>query len=216
MPDAFSQLIPGARAFLAELSRNNSRDWFNDHKAEYEAKLKSPALLLLDEVALGIAKHGGTQATAKLFRPQRDVRFAKDKTPYNTHLHMMWTLNGAGCALFFGMAPDYCTAGGGIMKFSKPQLARWRDAADGSFGDEAAALADILALKGFAAKEPELKRIPAPYGNTHPHGPLLRRKSLTFWHEMSADEQAAPLAALMSAYLTLKPMFTLLEAALEE
>ncbi|KIC34478.1 TIGR02453 family protein [Leisingera sp. ANG-S5] len=216
MTDAFAQLIPDARAFLAELAQNNSRDWFTAHKDQYEAQLKSPALLLMDEVAQAISRRSGTQVTAKLFRPQRDVRFSKDKTPYNTHLHMMWTLNGAGCALFFGIAPDYCTAGGGIMGFSKAQMPRWRQAIDGAFGDETAALVDILALKGFAARDPELKRVLAPYGKAHPHGALLQRKSLTVWHEMTEREQAAPMGALMSAYLTQEPMFAMLDSALAD
>ncbi|WP_264210201.1 TIGR02453 family protein [Leisingera thetidis] len=216
MTDAYAQLIPGARAFLAELAQNNSRDWFTAHKDRYEAELKSPALQLMDSAAQTIARRTGAEVTAKMFRPQRDVRFSSDKTPYNTHLHLMWTVNGAGCALFFGLAPDYCTAGGGIMGFSKTQLPRWRAAVDGAFGDETAALTDILALKGFAAREPELKRVPAPYTKAHPHGHLLQRKSLTFWHEMTAREQAAPLGALMSAYLTQEPMFALLDSALAE
>ena len=216
MTEAFAQLIPDARAFLAELAQNNSRDWFNARKARYETELKSPALLLMDEIAQAISYRSGAEVTAKLFRPQRDIRFSKDKTPYTTHLHMMWIVNGAGCALFFGIAPDYCTAGGGIMGFSKPQLPRWRAAIDGAFGDETAALVDILALKGFAVKDPELKRVPAPFAKAHPHGHLPQRKSLTFWHEMSRREQAAPMGALMSAYLMLEPMFALLESALAE
>lgn len=215
MTDPFAQLIPDARAFLKELSQNNNREWFTAHKDRYETQLKSPALLLLDEVAQAITKRTGAQAVPRLFRPQRDIRFSKDKTPYKTHLHMMWTVNSAGCALFFGIDPDSCTTGGGIMNFIKAQLPAWREAVDGETGDEAAALVDILALKGFAANEPELKRVPAPYGKAHPHGHLLQRKSLTFWHEMSPREQDAPMAALMSAYLTLEPMFTLLQEALD-
>ncbi|WP_027259427.1 MULTISPECIES: TIGR02453 family protein [Leisingera] len=214
MTDTFAQLIPDARAFLAALSQNNSRDWFTAQKDRYETELKSPALRLLDEISQAITRRSGAPVTGKLFRPQRDVRFSKDKTPYTTHLHLMWTLNSSGCALFFGLAPDYCTAGGGIMGFSKPQLPRWRAAIDGAYGDEIAALTDILALKGFAVKDPELKRVPAPYGKAHPHGHLLQRKSLTFWHEMTAREQAAPMQALMSAYLTQEPMFALLDSAL--
>jgi uncharacterized protein (TIGR02453 family) len=214
MTAGFEQLIPDARAYLSDLAQNNSRDWFTAHKADYDARIKAPASLLLDEVAQAITARSGAQVTSKLFRPQRDVRFSKDKTPYNTHLHMMWTVNGAGCALFFGLAPDYCTAGGGIMGFGKEQLTRWREASDSEWGDETAALLGVLALGGFKAKDPELKRIPAPYGKAHPHGALLRRKSLTLWHEMSASEQSAPLTALRSAHLTLSPLFAILDETL--
>ena len=77
MPDPFSQLIPEARAFLSELAQNNTRDWFNDNKPRYEQQLKTPALHLLDQVAAQV----GDGVTTKLFRPQRDIRFSKDKTP---------------------------------------------------------------------------------------------------------------------------------------
>lgn len=210
----FAQLIPDARAFLAELARNNSRGWFHAHQPRYEAGLKAPALRLLEETAQAISRRSGAPVATKLFRPQRDLRFARDKTPYTTDLRMMWTVNGAGCALFFGVAPDYCTAGGGIMGLRSPQLPRWRAAMDGEAGDRTAALVDILALKGFAARPPELKQVPAPYGRSHPHEALLRRKSLTLWHDMTAAEQAAPVAALLSAYLTLAPLFSQLEEML--
>lgn len=219
----FAQLIPDARAYLAELAQNNTRDWFNTHKDRYEDQLRAPASRLLEKVALAISNRSGRQVTTKLFRPQRDVRFSKDKTPYKTHLHMLWMLDGTatstagqGCALFFGIDVDGCKTGGGIMGFSKTQIPRWRSAVDGEAGDAASALVDILALKGFAARPPELQRTPAPYGKAHPHGDLLRRKSLSFWHQMDAGEQANPMAALMSAQMTLAPAFALLEEALHD
>ena len=216
--DPFAPLIPDARAFLAELTENNTRDWFNAHKSRYEAQLRTPALRLVDEVAQAISRRTGAKVTGKLFRPQRDIRFSKDKTPYKTHLHMLWSIEDAdadtSCALFFGIDPARCTTGGGIMGFSPAQITRWRAAVDGATGDEAAALVDILALKGFATRPAELKRTPAPYGKAHPHGDLLRRKSLTFWHDLSRAEQAAPMAAVMSTQLTLAPAFALLGNAL--
>lgn len=219
----FAQLIPDAQAYLAELAQNNNRDWFTTHKARYEDQLRTPALRLLDEVAQAISSRSGRQVSTKLFRPQRDVRFSADKTPYKTHLHMLWMLDGTpaktageGCALFFGIDLDTCTSGGGIMQFNKSQIPRWRRAMDGEAGDEAAALVDILALKGFAPHAPELQRTPAPYGKAHPHGDLLRRKSLSFWHQMDAVEQAQPMAALMSAQMTLEPAFSLLADALRD
>ncbi|WP_245602961.1 DUF2461 family protein [Leisingera methylohalidivorans] len=126
----------------------------------------------------------------------------------------MWTLKSSGCALVFGLAPGYCTAGGGIIGFSKPQLPRWRAAVGGAYGDGNAAPADILALKGFTVKDPELKPVPASCRKARPHGHLLQRKSLTFWHEMTARQQAAPVPALMSADLTRERVFAQLDSAL--
>lgn len=88
MTDRFARLIPDARAFLTELSANNTRDWFTTRKSRYEADLKAPALALLEEGAQAIARITGQMPHTKLFRPHRDVRFSKDKTPYHTHLHL--------------------------------------------------------------------------------------------------------------------------------
>ena len=55
-------------------------------------ELRDPAKALLEELSPRLASLTGFRVTSKLFRPHRDVRFSKDKTPYTTHLHMMWTV----------------------------------------------------------------------------------------------------------------------------
>lgn len=96
MPDPFARLITDARTFLGELAQNNTRDWFAVHKARYDGTLKAPALLLLDQVAHDLGPQTTQGLGVKLFRPYRNVRFSRDKTPYHTHLHMMWTLGAKG------------------------------------------------------------------------------------------------------------------------
>ena len=81
----FNQLVPDAKDFLSRLAQNNTRDWFSEHKAEYERHIKGPAQLFLDQIAARLQKRLATPIKTKLFRIHRDVRFSKDKTPYNTH-----------------------------------------------------------------------------------------------------------------------------------
>lgn len=213
MSDPFADLIPQARAFLAELAVNNRRDWFNEHKPRYDAQLRTPARMLLDHVAADLTRGGELTVSTKLFRPHRDVRFSKDKTPYSTHLHMGWTLQLPGRAqtgFFFGIAPDYVRIGGGIMGFDKDQLTRWRAAvaADDGTGIEAA-LAD-LKRHGYRADAPELKRVPAPYDKDHLRAELLRRKSLTVWRDLDQGDWSAPHAALLNSHADLSPALALL------
>jgi uncharacterized protein (TIGR02453 family) len=208
MTDPFAQLIPEARTFLGELSAHNEKAWFTEHKPRYEAELKVPATHLLDTLAADLGKHG-RPAKAKLFRPHRDVRFSKDKTPYHEHLHMLWDLGATG--LFFGVAPGYVRIGGGVMGFDKARLTAWRQGVNGEPGDQIAAELDILRLRGLAPEEPELKRVPSPYGAEHPHGDLLRRKSLTVWQDVPQSRWDHPLDALHSAFATLFPLLDLLE-----
>lgn len=194
MPDDFADLVPRARAFLSELAQDNTRDWFTAHKPRYEAELKAPALALLDVMAAELTAMTGQTAATKLFRPNRDVRFSKDKTPYNTHLHMLWQTGGA--QWFLGIAPEYITCGAGRMGFDKPALAAWRDLVDGPDGAPLAGEIAALTAQGLRLSDPELKRVPAPYPAGHPHGDLLRRKSLVLWRD--ADAPPEPLTGWLT------------------
>jgi len=93
--------MPGARfpgfgeqtlAFLAELSKNNNRNWFNANKSRYESDVLDPALAFIQamqEPLAEISPHFVAQATrvgGSLMRIYRDTRFAKEKTPYKTNI----------------------------------------------------------------------------------------------------------------------------------
>ena len=210
----FDKLVPRARAFLGELEQNNTRGWFNDHKAQYEDTLKTPALALLDKIAASLEKQTGVVPATKLFRPQRDVRFSKDKTPYHTHLHMLWTTGRVGW--FLGISTGYVTAGAGAMGFDKDGLQRWRAAVDGPGGDRIAACVTALSASGARISDPELKRVPAPFDKDHPHAGLLRRKSLTAWHDLTeADiKKGGLIAGIETAFSELQPLATVLRPLL--
>lgn len=208
--DPFARLIPDARAFVADLSANNRRDWFAGHKDRYEADLKAPALALMDRMA----QERGGGLVPKLFRPRRDIRFSRDKTPYHTHLHMIWGLGGTGpdrVALMFGIAPGYVTAGGGAMGFAKPALDLWRRAVDSTHGADLADALERLSGDGFRLDDADLKRVPAPYPADHPRGDLLRRKRLLVWRDLPEPAHRAPLAALHAVFDALQPVLDRLQ-----
>lgn len=213
MSDGFETLVPDARAFLGELAKNNTRTWFNEHKAQYETDLKAPALALLDVVAADLEKQTGTPMTTKLFRPHRDVRFSKDKTPYHTHLHLLWS--GGGMNWFLGIAPDYISAGAGVFGFDKPALIKWRELVDAE-GDAIAAALTGLLDKAARLGDPELKRVPAPFDKDHPHGDLLRRKRLHLWFDAEeSDLKKGGLTAwVTTAFSELLPVQTVLRPLL--
>lgn len=182
-------LISDARHFLSELSENNNRDWFKANKDRYDATLKGPALALLDQTSADLTRLTDLPVKTKLFRPQRDTRFSKDKTPYHLHLHMLWNLSPQAAqspAFFLGISPDYISVGGGMMQFDKASLLDWRAAVDQQ-GDSWSALLDTMVQDGWDIREPDLKRVPAPFDKTHAHGDLLRRKGLSAWREIPDD-----------------------------
>ena len=86
---AFTGFRPEATDFLAELAQNNDRSWFQPRKAEYERLLKEPMEALVAALADAFeAREIPLRADPKrsIFRIYRDTRFAKDKSPYKTHL----------------------------------------------------------------------------------------------------------------------------------
>jgi uncharacterized protein (TIGR02453 family) len=206
MSNAFDQLIPDAQGFLTTLSANNTRDWWGDNKQTYDDKLKSPSLLLLDVLSEDLRRDTGCTVVPKLFRPHRDVRFSKDKTPYQTHLHMMWKLTSGTSrpvAVFFGVSPEYVRIGGGIMDFTKPSLLAWRAAVDRD-ADAVTGIVSGLSTEGYEMDEPTLKRVPAPFDKEHPNGDLLKHKKVVMSRQMSGVQDLR--ATLRNGFSQLQPL----------
>lgn len=206
----FDTLIRDAQKFVRALARDNTRDWFHAHKADYDAKLRDPAEALLDDMAPRLSQLTGYPVTAKLFRAHRDVRFSKDKTPYNTHLHMMWgvqTGTRQDPALFFGIGASEVTVATGMMEFNKDVLGDWRKMADLD-GAYLAGKIDVAVAKGYTPWEPKLKRVPAPFGKDHPHGDLLRHKGLVMSGQPNLSGDL--IAGLMAAYGDVWPVSDML------
>jgi uncharacterized protein (TIGR02453 family) len=76
--------------FLRALARNNSREWFHEHKADYDTHLRGPFLQLIADLqpdVLAVSEHYRADPKGvggSLFRIHRDTRFSNDKTPYKT------------------------------------------------------------------------------------------------------------------------------------
>ncbi|PYG28348.1 DUF2461 domain-containing protein [Pelagimonas varians] len=185
MPGAVNanSLFEDTLVFLTELEENNNREWFQDHKTRYDTQIKRPAEGLMGDVAHWLAARHGTLPKAKLFRPYRDVRFSADKTPYHTHVHILWSLPD-GRSWMTGISPSYATAGCGVMGFERDQLDQYRAAIDRNAGAE---IETLLVSGHWRLEEPELKRVPPPYPQDHRHAQLLRRKSLVAWHDDLQD-----------------------------
>ena len=74
----FTGFPVAALDFYDDLELDNTRSFWEAHRQVYEESVRRPML----ELTAALADEFGQ---AKVFRPYRDVRFAKDKTPYKTH-----------------------------------------------------------------------------------------------------------------------------------
>lgn len=180
MSDGFNELIPRAQAFFSELKANNNRDWFTERKAFYTDDIRAPGILFSEIMAEEISRLTGMPVTPKVYRIYRDVRFAKDKSPFNAWLHMIWSDAGADETrpwYFFGIDHDAVYLATGVLGLQKEALLRYRKFVD-QHGDD---LTDVIDATGGEIVDhgPEpLKRVPKPYDPDHRHGDLLRRKGL--------------------------------------
>ena len=184
--DGFTQMIDDSNAFFAELKQNNTKEWFNPRKDHYNENIKKPAEFFADLMAEDLSRIAGRAMKPKLFRIYRDVRFSKDKTPLNAHLHMMWSAAEEAPFTpfyYFGSEPGDMTVGFGISGLRKEGLTRFRAFID-QHGD---ALARAIAQTGMAFSswgDAPLKKVPKPFDPDHPHGDLLRRKNLMLHAKM--------------------------------
>jgi uncharacterized protein (TIGR02453 family) len=176
MSDPFATLIPEARQFFAALQADNSKDWFDAHKPRYTDRIRKPAETLGAVMAAELGRLTGRTLAPKVYRINRDVRFSKDKSPYNTHLHILWSTGAEDRpGWFFAVSPQGVSLSTGVMGFTPGGLDWVRQAIADEPGPWLAA-ASVGTLGDWG--EPPLKRVPKPWDDSHPAADLLRRKSL--------------------------------------
>jgi uncharacterized protein (TIGR02453 family) len=225
----FAGFRPEAIDFLADLAQNNDRSWFQPRKADYERLLKAP----MEEFVAALAERFDAhrlplQADPKtsIFRIYRDTRFAKDKSPYKTHLGATFPWvehrdpsaaishtehsNGA----YFHLQPGNSYAGGGMWQATKPRLDAFREAILDDEPRVHVALDDpaFLAEWGPAESHESLKRVPAGFPADHPMADQARWKDIVFGRRLSDDEVYSPdlPEILASAYAAASPVFRFL------
>ena len=170
---AFTGWPDEAIDFYDGLEEDNSKSYWQAHKASYDAAVKGPMDALLAELA-------DEFGAGKIFRPNRDVRFSKDKSPYKTAIGA--TLAGGGYVQVSGAGLG---VGFGMYTMASDQLERFRQAIDlDNIGRELVALVEAARRKGLDVTAHEsLKTAPRGYPRDHPRIDLLRQKGLITWRE---------------------------------
>jgi uncharacterized protein (TIGR02453 family) len=184
----FEGFADAAGSFFKKLAKNQNKEWFTAHKAEYEEGWHAPMQALLSEVRGKIdgAYPDCDLGEPKVMRIYRDVRFSKDKSPYKTFIGGNVPLKGAGgmgevpSAFYFHVGVDGCFAGAGLYMMDPARLARFRAAVlDDVKGVELAKHVRALEKKGVRMTAADtLKKPPKGVPADHPRLDLLLRKGL--------------------------------------
>ena len=157
--------------FYEGLIADNNRTYWLTNKPVYERAVREPMLALLDELAERGPYH--------LFRPNKDVRFSKDKTPYKDHIAAYGESQG-GAGFYVQFAATGLLVGSGYYHMAGDQLDRFRAALDNDApGSQIVAITDRLRKAGleFTAIS-ALKTAPRGYPRDHPRIDLLQLKGL--------------------------------------
>jgi uncharacterized protein (TIGR02453 family) len=161
-----------ALEFFEGLEADNTKTYWELNKPVYEDQVRAPMQALLDELA-------PTYGEGKIFRPYRDVRFSKDKSPYKTNIGAMVGDN------YVQLTANGLSAGSGMWEMAPDQLERYRAAVDADrsgrtlVGIVSAAKDAGLDVTGHDV----LKSAPRGYPKDHPRIELLRYKGLVTWRE---------------------------------
>jgi uncharacterized protein (TIGR02453 family) len=164
-----------ALEFYDELEADNSKAFWLRNKQVYERLVRAPMEELLAELEPDWGE-------GRIFRPYRDVRFSRDKSPYKTHIG---ATIGAG---YVQLSAAGLAVGCGMWEMARDQLERYREAvdADRSGTDLTSLVADARSDGLEVMGHDTLKTAPRGYPKDHPRIELLRYKGIVAWQDWPA------------------------------
>ena len=166
-----------ALEFYEGLEADNSKAYWTQHKSVYENAVRQP----MEELLAALLPVYGE---GKIFRPYRDVRFARDKSPYKTAIAA--TLPKGG---YVQLSAQGLACGSGMYMMASDQLERYRKAvAEDRTGRQIAKITDALRRDRIdISAHGELKSAPRGFEKDHPRIELLRLKGLIAWKQWPVD-----------------------------
>ena len=174
-------------AYLADLAANNEKAWFEANRDRYDTAWRQPALAFIEALApamaaLDPALKAEARLNGSLRRINRDVRFSKDKSPYNPMLHLIfWTGDhpNRSPGMHLVLHPDGVGYGTGLYGLGPDQLSRYRDMVVDPV-EQRGLIAALEAAEavGCTLGEPDLARLPKGYNGEGRVEDLLRYKSI--------------------------------------
>jgi len=166
--------------FYVGLEADNSRQYWLAHKAVYDESVKAPFL----ELSEAVEREFGP---LRVFRPNRDIRFSKDKSPYKIAAAAA-TEGEGGAAYYVQISSGGLYVGSGYYHLMPDQLERYRVAvADARTGPKlATAVAAVRKQRYNVDSRDALSRAPRGYPQDHPRIELLRKKGMHAGKEFGA------------------------------
>ncbi|MBE2231204.1 MAG: DUF2461 domain-containing protein [Chitinophagaceae bacterium] len=221
-------LQPATLQFLKNLKKNNSKEWFDKNRKNYEAAKEDFAVFVQAVIGQFGKKDpsiSGLKARDCMFRINRDVRFSKDKSPYKTNMGAYICSGGKKSVLagyYFHCEPGQAFLGGGLWMPQPAELAKLRQEIDYNFSD----FKKIIRSKKFStvygdlSREAEytLTRLPKGYEADNPAAEYLKLKSFVALTKLTDQDLCAKelLKKTVAAFDALQPLIYFINQGLTE
>lgn len=178
---SFEGFPVAALDFYDDLEVDNSKSFWEANKHVYTESVRRP----MEALCAALEPEFGT---AKIFRPYRDVRFSKDKTPYKTHQGAFVGV-GPSMGWYLDLSPRGVRVGAGVYEASGPRISAIRSAIDDErTGRLLRRRLNALEKDGFEISGERLKTSPRGYDADHPRIELLRYKQIIAGKPYGFDE----------------------------
>lgn len=222
-------LHPKTLQFLTKLKKNNSREWFNAHRADYETA-KENFTELVNEILAQAGKFDQDIAVLTykdcIFRINRDVRFSKNKDPYKTNMAAYFVKGGKKSWLagyYFHCEPGGKSfIGGGLYGGEPDQIKKVRQEIDYNWEDFKAILNNKTFKKTFGDLSRQegmsLVREPKGYEKDNPAIDYIKLKNFIVSVPVSDEELTTPQLAkkILTCFATMQPLLHFLNRAMED
>ena len=173
----FTGFPEAALDFYEDLEVDNTKAFWEAHRSTFDESVAAPMKALVGALEPEFGP-------AKVFRPYRDVRFSKDKTPYKTH-QGAFIPKGPSTGYYLQLGAAGVMVGVGFYEASSQRLAAMRAAIDDdAHGADLESIIGALTSSGWKLGGDRLKTAPRGYDVDHPRIELLRHKSMTLGKDL--------------------------------
>ncbi len=219
---------PATISFLNNLRKNNNRNWFEEHRKEYEtarADFLQFTQAVIDQ--FGKKEHAIAELQAKncMFRINRDVRFSKNKDPYKTNFAAAFSKGGKKSGLagyYLHLEPDRLMMGGGVWMPENIQVQKIRQEIDYNWNE----FENIIRNKSFQkvygdlymGSDVKLTRPPRGYEADNPAIEYLKLKSWIVTLDLNNETLSSKdlLKIITANFTALQPLVAFINQALED
>ena len=212
-------------SFLSDIAKNNNREWFVEHRDEYEkahAEFEQMVEQLISRIAQFDPSVGHVSVKSALYRFYRDTRFSLDKSPYKQHFGAY--INAMGKKSMHGgyylhIQPNNCMLAGGDYCLSGPILKAVRKTIVERTTEYQAIINDTKFKRLFPIIGMErLKTWPTGFDRSFPYPELIRPKDYSVCHKVNDDffDNSSWLDKATDVFRTMKPFLDFVNDTIDD